>query len=105
MRGGSLEYPCQIWKLIITETDFGHNKREYVYSVSTRCSVDRKDGAKIIQNDEIVFDYTKTFYIRNYVHIEEGWRIKFEDKFYEIQSIVKDSMLQQIKVGTKLINE
>lgn len=105
MRSGTLQYPIEIWKCEIEETDFGHIKREYKYFKSTRCSLDRKDGAKIIQNDEIIFDYTKTFYVRQYVQVEEGWHIKFDGRFYEIQSIVKNPMTHEIKLGTKIVEE
>lgn len=105
MRSGTLEHKVNIYKLQLTETDFGHTKREFVPYVTTRAAVERKDGGKIVVNDEIVFDYTRTFYLRGYVNVEEGWRIKHEGKTYEIQSIVKDSMLNQIKLGTKLVNE
>lgn len=82
---------CEIYSCSWEGLEYGNVNRSYKHLRSTRCGVDNRPGSKTTENGEVVFDYSKTFYMRYYVPVLEGYMIKYQDKFYEVLSIVKDT--------------
>ena len=62
-------------------------------------------GTREIQNNEIFYDYSKTFVVRMYVDMLDTDRIKYGDKYYRVISIEPDLHLQQKTILAELVNE
>ena len=62
-------------------------------------------GTREIQNNEIFYDYSKTFIVRMYVDVLDTDRIKYDDKYYRVISIEPDLHLQQKTILAELVNE
>ncbi len=62
-------------------------------------------GTREILNNEIFYDYSKTFVVRIYVDVLDTDRIKYCDKYYRVISIEPDWHLQQKTILAELVNE
>ena len=72
---------------------------------TTRAKVNHSKGNRELQNEEIFYNYSKTFVVRIYVDIRDADRIKYGDKFYRVTSIEPDTQSQQKIIVTELVNE
>ena len=62
-------------------------------------------GTREIQNNEIFYDYSKTFVVRMYVDVLDTDRIKYGDKYYRVISIEPDAHQMQKTILAELVNE
>ena len=72
---------------------------------TTRARIINDSGNRNLENEEIVFNYYKTFQMRSYVPITEDDRIKWDEKYYRVLTIEHRKDLNDIIVKTELINE
>lgn len=105
MKAGILREKIDIYKPNISTTDYGNTKIEYVYYKSTRAAVDYVSGTKELVNDENFHTITKSFILRYYNDITEDDRIKYEDRFWKINSIKPNKYYNDKVVETELVNE
>lgn len=105
MKAGILREKIEIWEPNIEVTAYGTHKKTYVFSYSTRANVTYNSGTRTTENDEIVYPNNKTFIVRHYVPVKEPMRIKYEDKFYQIQSINPNKYYNDKEIYTTLVNE
>lgn len=73
------------------QSDYGDISTSYQMVHSTRAKVEHSLGKRTIQNEEIFYDYSKTFTVRIYVDVLDTDRIKYGNKFYRVISIEPDS--------------
>ena len=78
---------------------------EYKEVYTTRAKVDHNGGARTVENNEIVFDYTKTFNVRSYVPVTEADRIEWQGKMYRILTTQQRREYNDIMITAELINE
>lgn len=105
MRAGTLTEKVTILRAITTVNSVGEEDKKYNILCNTRCKADNSSGNKSIENNEIVFNYIKTFYFRYYVDVQETDIIIYQDKKYRILTIEKNKAFQEIKAQAELINE
>lgn len=67
MMAGQYNEPIDIYRSQEVENDYGERVIEEVWICSTRAKVEYTSGTRTNENNEIVYDYTKTFYVRSYV--------------------------------------
>lgn len=96
---------CEIYECSWEGLEYGNVNRSYRYLQSTRCGVDNRAGSRVNENGEIVYNYNKTFYLRYYVTVSEGYMIKYQDNFYEIRSIIKDIFKNEMTLECALVND
>ena len=51
------------------QSDYGDISTSYQFAYTTRASVEHSLGSRKIQNEEIFYDYSKTFTVRIYVDV------------------------------------
>lgn len=85
--------------------DYGEREIEQVYVTTTRAKVESTSGNRSNENNEIVYDYTKTFYVRSYVPIKDTSIIYYDEKKYRILTHDHRKDYNDIKIITELINE
>lgn len=106
MRAGILEETIKILKLNKRKSDFGAQLDTYTESENTiRAGVVENSGNRITDNFEIFYDYTKKFYVRRYVQLDEFDRILYKGKQWRILSINDDRHLNQKIITAELVNE
>lgn len=105
MISGILTENIEIYSPHIVINEVGEQVNEWIYKNKTKARVIHNNGARNIENREIVYNYTKTFQVRFYVDIDEFDRIKWDKKFYRILDIDKNKEQQQITITTELVNE
>lgn len=105
MKAGILKEKIEIWEPVITTTDYGDTKIDYELFYTTRANVQYNAGARVNENSEVFYPTNKTFIVRHYVPVREPMRIKFEDKFYQISSIVPNKYYNDKVIYTELVNE
>lgn len=105
MIAGKLTERIEIYSPQITINEVGEQATEYVLKYSTKASVIHKSGSRNIENDEVVYNSSKTFEVRIYLNVDEFDRIKWQNKFYRILDIDTNKELQKITIQAELVNE
>ncbi len=105
MKAGILKEKIEIWEPQVTTTDYGDTKIDYVLFYTTRANVQYNSGSRVNENSEVFYPTNKTFIVRHYVPVREPMRIKFEDKFYQISSIVPNKYYNDKVIYSELVNE
>ena len=105
MNAGKLTERIEIYTPKITINDVGEQSTEYILKLSTKANIQHIKGNRDIENNEIVYNYSRTFEVRIYVDVNEFDRIKWRDKYYRILDIDINKELQQITILTELVNE
>lgn len=105
MIAGKLTERIEIYSPHIIVNDVGEKSTEYVLKNTTKANVIHNKGSRDIENDEIVYNYQKTFEVRIYVDVGEFDRIKWGNKYYRILYIDTNKELQKITIQTEVVNE
>lgn len=105
MRAGILKETFEIWWNKETVTEFGSKQSKWEKLNTIRCAVKNNGGGRTIENNEIVYPYTKEFIVRHYVNIAETMRIKYNDKFYRVISIEPNKYYNDKIIIAEQINE
>ena len=105
MRAGGYEDRIDILKHKVSQSDSGEQKEYWDKSYSTRANVTQTSGNRTDPNNEVFYEYMKTFIVHRYVDVDEFDRILFKCRLYRILSIAEDRHLNQKTIVTELINE
>ena len=105
MRAGILTELITVLSPNIIVNEVGEQTTEYLTKLTTRANVNWKTGNRNIENNEIVFDYTKDFKVRYYVDINEFDRILWNNKQYRIISIEPNKHYQELNIIAEQIND
>lgn len=105
MKAGLLTDKIQIYRPNIINTDFGDTHTEWELHYTTRANVIYNSGSRTNENQEIFYPTNRTFVVRSYVPVNEPMRIKFEDKYYQIISIIPNKYYRNKTIYTELVNE
>lgn len=106
IRAGLLNEIIQILTPTSTVNEFGELVQTYNVSYTTRARVSHDSGTRSNENNEIFYNYSKTFTVRSYVPVNEFDLIQYNSKKYRIISI--DDRIKQNNdklIITELINE
>lgn len=105
MIAGRLNEPIKIFHPTVKYNEFGEANEEYKEVYTTRANVDHNSGARTVENNEIVFDYIKTFNVRSYVPVTDADRIEWQGKMYRILTTQQRREYNDIMITAELINE
>lgn len=89
----------------LIKNDFGEEETIWVDKYTTRARLVHKNGNRAIENNEVVYDYSKTFEIRSYVPIEDFDRIIWNNKQYRILDIEPNEKNMNKIINVELVNE
>lgn len=105
MKAGQLTDIIEFYKPYDVTTDYGNIKKKWEFHYRTRASILYNSGYRTLENYEIVYPTTKTFIVRHYVNVIETMRIKYDGKYYQITSIKKNKLYNNIEIIADLVNE
>ena len=105
MRAGLLTERIDVLKPVVTVNDYGEETTDWQNIYTTKARLVHTGGNRMNVNDEIFYSYTKTFQIRNYVPVQDYYRILWDGKQYRILDIEPDRQQQQITVKTEIVND
>lgn len=94
MKAGQLNEVISIFRQVESQSEYGDISTSYKEVGKTRAKVNHSLGNRGVQNNEIFYDYSKTFVVRIYVDVVDSDRIKYGEKFYRVISIEPDARLQ-----------
>lgn len=105
MIAGRLNEIIKIYKPQEVINEYGEREVEFVYSYTTRAKVEYNNGNRLNENNEIVFNYNKTFNVRSYVPVMETCQIEWQNNRYRILTLEHRREYNDILINTELINE
>lgn len=105
MIAGKLNEIITVVKPTISRNSYGASSTSWYDSYVTRASTKQNNGTKDIVNNEVFVHYTVEFEVRYYNQIDELDRIKWNNKLYQIESIVPERLRNRKIIITTLINE
>lgn len=85
--------------------EYGETVETFKVFFKTRARVDHRGGNRTAENDEIVFEYGKTFIFRSYVPVKDTDRIEYQGKMYRILTTEHRREHNDIVIEAELINE
>ena len=105
MMAGQYNEIVKLYSSTELENDYGERTVERTYVMTTRAKVEETSGTRQNENNEIVYNHNKTFYVRSYVPVQDTSILLFQDHYYRVIAIDKRRENNDIKVATELINE
>lgn len=105
MKASDLEERIEIWEANRTRTQSGDAPVEYSFKCSTRARVNYSSGSRVITNDEIFYDVDREFIVRYYVPVVETDEIRWKNQRWQILSIDKSRLYNDIIIKTTKVNE
>lgn len=105
MQAGLLNELVEIYKPSIESNEFGEQVQVYIKRVDTRAQVIYDSGQRNTSNNEIIYNYQKTFKFRRYIELMENYQLKYKGKMYRILSIEDIRQYNHKVVRAELINE
>ena len=105
MDAGALDNTITILHLVQTRNEFNEQVDKYQPVCNTRASIIDNSGGKRDENNETFYVYTKQFYVRRYVPVDEFDRVMWRDKMWNILSITDDRILNQKILTCERVNE
>ena len=105
MVAGKLDTIIEIHKPYLHKNEYGEVEDSFEKSFQTKAQVVYNSGNRIIDNNEIFNEYKVQFIVRIYHRISELDRVKYDGKFYQIESIEKSRQFQLMKLNTVIVNE
>lgn len=105
MIAGKLNETITVVKSTISRNSYGASTISWYDSYVTRASVKQNNGTKDVVNNEVFVHYTVEFEVRYYNQIDELDRIRWNNKLYQIESIVSERLRNRKIIITTLVNE
>lgn len=105
MQAGLLNELVEIYKPSIESNEFGEQVQVYIKRVDTRAQVIYDSGNRGVSNNEVIYNYQKTFKFRRYIELMENYQLKYKGKMYRILSIEDIRQYNHKVVRAELINE
>lgn len=105
MIAGLLKEIIDIYSPYQHKNEYGEVEDSFEKSFRTKAQVVYNSGNRIIDNNEIFNEYKVQFIVRIYHKISELDRIKYDGKFYQIESIEKSRQYQLQKLNCVIVNE
>lgn len=105
MKAGILREKIELWKPVVTRTEFGSQRTSFEFHKAIRASVRSNSGYTSESGYEVFHSTSKTFIVRHYQDVVENMRIKYEGKFYSIDSITPNKYYNDKEITTNLVNE
>lgn len=105
MKAGSLKEQIELWQYTVTTTDFGDTNKVWTLYYTTRANIRYDSGNRTNQNNEVFYPQNRTFIVRYYVPVKETMRIKYDDKFWQIESIAPDKYYNDKVIIATLVND
>lgn len=105
MNSALLRHPITIYALKTTKTAYGTISTSWVQKYATRAHIIFTNENQVVSEGEIFYPVNRTFVIRSYVPITETDRIKWDEKWWKINSINKNDYYGNIEIQTILVNE
>lgn len=104
MMAGQYNEIVKIYETVEAENEYGERTTELKLVCSTRAKHEATGGSRTEENNEIVYNYNKTFYVRSYVQITDTSIIEYDGKRYRVLTYDKRKGHNDIKILTELIN-
>ena len=105
MNAGILKYRIGIYKVVKEYSEYGNEKQHYELKTTCRCSMTEQASIRAEEFDEVLFKDTRKIQIYNYIKVDESDRILFNDKYYVIQSILKEPNYNRQTIVMSLVND
>lgn len=105
MIAGKLNETITIVRPETVKDSYGATNTVWDIAAVTKAYVVQNNGVRSVVNNEIFNNYTVEFGIRFYHNIDEKCRIIWNNKKYQIESIVSDRIKNHKIIITTLINE
>lgn len=105
MRAGRLNEIVEIWRSNVTVNEYGERDEEDMYVCKTRAAVRNTSGGRTEPNNEIFYSYSYEFILRSYIPVVDTDRIKWQGKFYLINSLQKRREMNDILIYATKVNE
>lgn len=105
MVAGKLNEVVKFIEPVTIKNNYGATKTEWKDRITTKASVNQKSGSRGVINNEIFTSYTIEFEVWDYHLINESWRVIWNKKIYQIESIVPERGKKKQTIITSLVNE
>lgn len=105
MMSGQFNKVIAIYDPIEITNEYGEKETVYRFSRATRAKVEISNGSRTNENNEIVYNHSKTIYVRSYITINDTSVIVYQDKDYRVTNIEKRDEYDDIMISVEEINE
>lgn len=79
--------------------------KDWEFEHTARAGLLNQSMNRAIEADEVVFNKVRTFIVRTYVKVNDNWRIKWNNSFWQIESIVENKYYLDKEIVCSKIDE
>lgn len=105
MRAGLLTEQIDILESSLIRNAYGEEETQWSIKQTTKARLMHKGGNRTLSNDEVAYQYTKTFQVRHYIMVNEYDRIQWNGKIYRILDIEPDKQQMLLTINVELVND
>jgi hypothetical protein len=95
------EERIKIYKPVTVTTDYGDFKEEITFVTECRAGVLTQQMNREFSNDQISYPETRTLLVRNYVPIDDGYVIRWDKKWWMVESYIRNKYFNNIEITIK----
>lgn len=104
-RSGLLTEIIKIYRPSVMQDDWGNQATTDELVTTTRARVVFNNGSRNLENQEVVYDYTKIFTTRFYVDVKDFDKVFWQGNFYRVTTVERNSVLQETYIHTQRVND
>lgn len=105
MQAGMYKEKVAVFVPQLSRNEFGEKVQTYEFLFMMWANVEYRSGARVVLNDEVINDYSKTFTARPYYTLNEKMLIEYDNKRWIITSIEKSKERNEMVIQTTLYND
>lgn len=105
MRAGLLDTDIEITRPVTSKNQFGEKELEYQFHYQTKARVVYNSGNRALENGEILYNYSLSLEVYDYVDVADTDHVTYEGQEYRILSIEHDKHLMKKTLRVEKVNE
>ena len=95
----------ELYRLKARASDYGIYKDNLELYYTTRAGLRYDNQSREVDNGEIYYPITITFYVRRYVNVENETIIKWNNQYWRVVSALPDQYYNNKVITAELVNE
>ena len=105
MQAGLLTEPIEIHRKVKAKSDYGSVQTSYALRTATKAQVIDQGGSRLEENNQIFYDYRKTFVVRYFIDVQDDDHILYENVWYRILNINPERKFNSKSIQCERVQE
>lgn len=105
MESGKLNKIARVYARNLSRDVYGSETITYSLVCETRCSAINGEASVSVVNDEVVYNYPLSIWLRSYVPVTDYCVIYVDNKYFAVDSVIKNVEQNRLEVKAHSIDQ